>query len=360
MEVKATSDLVAGMVTAKPVCTKAGQVIIQGNVSLTEQMISHLGFYGIHSVSVFSESECKDACPPNADIINYQQQVKDNIEYKYFKQSFLENVEYLKHYINDVIIKNEVAEGEGLLEQTLNLFNSLQGTVNIFDILHCIRKIDDSTYAHSVNVAIICRLMGQWLGKSKEDIDVLTLCGLLHDIGKCKTPRSILTKPGELTAEEYNIVKRHPINGYALLKSQPLDPRIKRCALMHHERCDGTGYPLGLLKDDIDDFAVIVSIADVYDAMTTARCYRDALCPFEVIATFEREGFHKYNPSYVTTFLNHIVDSYMNNQVLLNNGNKGQIVWKNKEQLARPTLYLPSQKFLDLTKHPELFIESII
>lgn len=87
---------------------------------------------------------------------------------------------------------------------------------------------------------------------------------------------------------------------------------------------------------DIDDFAIIVSIADVYDAMTTNRCYRDALCPFEVITTFEREGFNKYKALYISTFLEHIVDT-TNEHVILNDGSKGQIVLKNREQLARPT-----------------------
>ena len=94
--------------------------------------------------------------------------------------------------------------------------------------------------------------------------------------------------------------------------------------------------------------------------MTTNRCYRDALCPFEVIATFEREGFNKYKALYITTFLEHIVDTYMNEHVILNDGSKGQIVLKNREQLARPTIYLQNKEFLDLSKHPDLFIQAII
>ena len=78
----------------------------------------------------------------------------------------------------------------------------------------------------------------------------------------------------------------------------------KNAALMHHERCDGSGYPFGLTGNRIDKFAKIVSIADVYDAMTANRCYRDGLCPFEVIAMFEKEGLTQFNPKYILTFLN--------------------------------------------------------
>ena len=371
-----TKDLVPGMVTAKPVLSKSRQVIVGSNVVLTKALINHLDFYNIKGTLILDESlpeekpvsEAEKVYPPQPvsiaspihDIVSSQQQARDTIECKHFKNTFLENIDFLKGYINDVILRNKDPDGQPLLDQMLILFDSLDDSINIYDILHNLRRIDDSTYAHSINVAILCRLMGQWLEFSKEDIDVLTLCGLLHDIGKFKISKAILSKPGSLTNEEYAVIKRHSLNGYEILRDLPLDSRVKRAALMHHERCDGSGYPLGLVREDIDSFSVIVSIADVYDAMTSKRCYRDAICPFEVIATFEKEGFHKYNPTYVSTFLNHIVDSYMNDNVLLNNGRNGQIVWKNKDQLARPTIYLPTREFVDLSKHPELFIQAII
>lgn len=202
--------------------------------------------------------------------------------------------------------------------------------------------------------------MGQWTGMSSSDVDILTLAGLLHDIGKCRIPHSIMAKPSSLSNEEYDIVKRHCISGYTILKEHPLDPRIKRAALMHHERNDGSGYPIGLMGEDIDEFAVIISIADVYDAMTTNRCYREALCPFEVIATFEKEGYHKYRSHYLMTFLSHVVDTYMNNRVMLNDGSYGKIVLKNKNSLSSPTVYSDNHHFIDLSQHPDLFIQAIV
>ncbi len=360
MQTIATSELKPGMMTALPACTKAGQVIIPKYVSLTKQSISHLQFYGIEKVDILKDSILVSTGDSSCDIINYDSQSKITVESRHLKQSFIESLFHLTRHLNDVIVKNDTNEDDSLLSQTLRLLDSMQETIGVYDILHQIRKYDESTYAHSINVAIICRLMGQWFGKSKEDVDTLTLCGLLHDIGKIKIPRSILTKPGRLTAEEYEVIKRHPLEGYNMLKDLPIDTRIKRCALMHHERSDSTGYPLGLVKEEIEEFAIIVSIADVYDAMTSNRCYRIGLCPFEVVANFEREGFHKYNTRQVRNFLNRVVDSYMNNYVLLSNGNQGQIVWKNQEHLARPTIYLPTRNFIDLAVHPELYIQAII
>ena len=120
-------------------------------------------------------------------------------------------------------------------------------------------------------------------------LDTLTLCGLLHDIGKLKIPDEILNKPGKYTDEEFDLVKRHTKFGYELLKTLNIDPHIKKAALLHHERCDGSGYPLKATQKDLDDFSMVVAIADVYDAMTAARSYRAPLCPFQVIERFEQE-----------------------------------------------------------------------
>jgi putative nucleotidyltransferase with HDIG domain len=361
MKVIKTIELTAGMVTAKPVYSKRGQLVVGAQVMLTPQLINHMKFYSIEDAAIITDEQLDSpALSDTSNTISYQDRVRSTVEFKHFRRTFLHNVAFLREHINDVVLLHDEKSSHNLLNQMLALFDSLDKEVHILEMLHCIRRIDNSTYAHCLNVAILCRLMGRWLHYSKEEIDTLTLCGLLHDIGKSKIPKNVLLKPDKLTDDEYTVMKKHSLYGYEILKSLPIDPRIKRAALMHHERCDGTGYPLGLMEEDIDPFSIIVSITDVYDAMTTNRVYRDAICPFEVIAQFEREGFDKYNQEYISVFLNHIVDTYMNYHVLLNNGTYGQIVLKNKNQLARPTIYLPSKEFLDLSKHPEYYIKEIV
>ena len=230
----------------------------------------------------------------------------------------------------------------------------------MFDMLHNMRKITDSTYAHSLNVSLISRMIGMWQDYNADDLETLTLGGLLHDIGKSKIPPEIINKPGRLTPEEYELVKKHSEYGYELLKNQNVSVRIKKIALTHHERCDGSGYPIGLIGDDIDDFANIVAIADVYDAMTADRCYRRGVCPFEVIATFEREGLGKYKPQFITSFLEHIANTYINNDVMLSNGMTGKIVLIIKHRLTRPVVRLEDGKFINLEKRPELYVQTII
>lgn len=196
---------------------------------------------------------------------------------------------------------------------------------------------------------------------SEEETRVLTLAGLLHDIGKMLVPKEIITKAGNLTKEEFDIIKTHSIKGYQALKDYSIDIRIKYVALMHHERCDGSGYPNGFVKEQLDDFARIVAIADVYDAMTSSRRYRDAICPFDVVEEFERDGFLKFDPGYLMTFLERIVLSYLHNIVRLNDGREGEVVMINKLSLSKPIVRI-GEEFIDLsaTKNHKLSIKAII
>ena len=147
---------------------------------------------------------------------------------------------------------------------------------------------------------------------------------------------------------EYQYVKMHAQFGYEILKNQDLDMRIKQAALYHHERCDGTGYPFGHDITKLSDFECIISIADVYDAMTADRCYRSGLCPFEVISFFEEEGIQKYHPKYINPFLQRIAKTYLNSDVLLSNGETAKIIYLN-ERLTRPIVQLNKDKsFWDL------------
>lgn len=358
------SDLKPGMLTATPVYSPNRQLLYEAGTILTAQMISHMRFYSVAFVQIAeesSESYILDSLAHKktnfAD--TRSQKIQRSPEYKIFSKKFHRNVDSLKTALNDCILRSAELNTTQLLEETLDLFAAHSTTISMFDMLHNLRQIDDSTYAHSINVAIISRMIGMWMNYSSEDLDVLTLCGMLHDIGKCYVSNKIISKPAKLTPEEYSEVKKHTLYGYKLLKPMKLDNRIKNAALKHHERCDGSGYPLGLKSNKIDDFSAIVAIADVYDAMTSDRCYRAGLCPFEVIAQFEQEGLQKYKPQFILTFLERIANTYVNNDVMLNDGTKGEIIFINK-RLTRPTIRTESQEFINLEERLDLYVQAII
>lgn len=371
-----TKDLLPGMVTAIPVRTKRGQLIINPNVELTRTLISRLEFYGIASVQITENKQVatpmetpKDpayfpaktpvSAPSPVSDASYSQKLKSSPEFQRFQVDFTLRSQDLKNCFDAYLSDGGTVNKEELLSKTISLVSPKQTTLDVFDMLHNMRQVNDSTYAHSLNVAIISRIIGKWLHFSNEELDTLTLAGLLHDIGKTKIPDEVLNKDGKLTDEEFQMIRNHPKYGYDILKSQPLNSHIKKAALMHHERCDGSGYPMGLTMEEIDDYALIIAIADVYDAMTAARSYRAPLCPFEVIAEFEKDGLQKYKPKYILTFLENIANAYQNNRVMLSDGTSARIVLLNHRRLSKPLVQLDDGACIDLEKSP-LYIKAII
>lgn len=371
-----TKDLLPGMVTAIPVRTKRGQLIINPNVELTRTLISRLEFYGIASVQITENKQVatpmetpKDpayfpakspvSAPSPVSDASYSQKLKSSPEFQRFQVDFTLRSQDLKNCFDAYLSDGGTVNKEELLSKTISLVSPKQTTLDVFDMLHNMRQVNDSTYAHSLNVAIISRIIGKWLHFSNEELDTLTLACLLHDIGKTKIPDEVLNKDGKLTDEEFQMIRNHPKYGYDILKSQPLNSHIKKAALMHHERCDGSGYPMGLTMEEIDDYALIIAIADVYDAMTAARSYRAPLCPFEVIAEFEKDGLQKYKPKYILTFLENIANAYQNNRVMLSDGTSARIVLLNHRRLSKPLVQLDDGACIDLEKSP-LYIKAII
>ena len=352
-----TTDLVPGMVTAEDVLNYNNQLILPRGLILTDKTITKLAFYSILQIRV--EDEAVTTSDDSFYEPSYSEKIKQSPEFIRFKAEFESDVDNFKNAVNEVVEKGSSFHIDQLMNHTLNILDPGWTSPNVFDMLHCMREYDDDTYVHCMNVALICNLFGRWLRLSDEEIKYATISGLLHDIGKTRIPDSIIKKPGKLTSQEYDIVKKHPQEGYRMLQNSLLPDSVRNAVLMHHERCDGTGYPFGLRGDKIDPYAKMIAIADVYDAMTSARIYRGPLCPFKAIALFESEGLQKYDTRFILTFLENVVNSYLLNKVKLSNGATGKIVYINKEHLASPTIQT-DDGFIDLSVHTDIFIEDII
>jgi len=246
-----------------------------------------------------------------------------------------------------------------VVDEAIIMIDADHKEFNVFDIVHNMRQSSDITYAHSINVAMICHTIAKWVGMSEEEATMAFTCGILHDIGKLRIPDEIINKTEKLTKEEFDLLKTHPIEGYNMLKELPIDKHIKNAALMHHERSDGSGYPIGMKGNDIDKFARIVAIADVYEAATAPRVYRKGLSPFEVFELFEKEGIQKYDTHMIMTFMEKLADTYMLNRVRLSNDMIGKIVFINKQAVSRPVVKC-GETFIDLSKETDITIAEII
>ncbi len=379
LEVK---KLKPGMVVEKAIVTKRGQTIAKVGTELDSKLIARLSFYKIEEVVVedgFNDEPAKplkleDVLPPKKEepkeepkkepsqireSMSYTNRLQSNQEFQDFQLSYSENMAALEETFDTIIFGDGNISEEKLIKNAESLFAS-KTSIQMFDLLHCMKSIDDSVYAHSINVALISRAIGKWLKLSREELNELTIAGLLHDIGKAEIPSEILNKTGKLTDEEFDLIKSHALKGSKLLKKAGFNSNIQFAALQHHERSDGSGYPRGLEADEISDFASIIAIADVYDAMTSARSYRTPKCAFQVIAAFEEEGLKKYNTKYILTFLERIANAYQNSMVMLSDGRSGKIVYINKSRLSRPIVQVDDETMVDLSRETDISITSIL
>lgn len=354
------TQLVPGMTVAEDVYDLDHELLIQKGTILTDKLITKLDLYGI--LTIFAEDIIQPVRPAEDSTdteLSYSERIKSSPEFQLFKTDFENDVELFRENMNLVIQKNTSLDVNTLLKNTMAIVANHSGSISILDMLQNMREYDDSTYTHSLNVALICNILAGWLKLSDEKVELATACGLFHDIGKLLIPYSIISKPGKLSEEEFATIKKHPTLGYQLLLSQDVDDHVKNAALMHHERSDGSGYPLKLKGNQIDPYARIVAIADVYDAMTAARCYRGPLCPFRVIEMFEAEGFQKYDVSILLPFLENVVNSCLQNRCLLSDGRKGTIIYINKDKLSRPVVQCGGG-YVNLADQPDLEIVRLL
>jgi len=343
--------LKCGMCIAEDVVNDKGMLIVAKDTIVTDNIISRLQLYNINEIRIAKKGAPikRNAYKETEDFQKYYKEskvVKDSLNNSFNK------------ILNDASDDNEIRD---VLNMSVNMFDRNKSNSNLVDILYTMQEFSDTTYLHCINVAMIAGLLGKWLSWNEQDINMLVMCGLFHDIGKLTIPDSILHKPGRLTDAEYKLMKQHTTLGYNKLKDmKSLPPEVKRTALLHHERNDGTGYPLGLRGEKIDKFSKVIAIADVYDALTANRVYRDAMCPFDVIAILEKEGLGMYETRYIMTFLHRLLYSFLNKKVYLNNGMVAQIKDINMEARSKPVVVMESGKVIDLSQYNEIKIESIV
>jgi putative nucleotidyltransferase with HDIG domain len=182
-----------------------------------------------------------------------------------------------------------------------NIYENLFST--LFAFVKAIEARDQYTQQHSNRVTGIAIAIGKQLGCTTEEIGILNLAGQLHDIGKIGIPDDILLKPGRLTPEEFEIIKGHSTIGASIVGQLGLWDREQRIIRSHHERYDGTGYPDGLIGDQIPLLARILSIADVYDAMASDRTYRRRMAESRILQIIQEGAGSQFDPTIVAVFL---------------------------------------------------------
>lgn len=251
-------------------------------------------------------------------------------------------MEKLVDVIRDDVDNPEVyKEARNVVGEILEeIDESDQRVVNLLDI----QAYDDYTYTHSLNVGVISMLFARKLELDDELVKDIGLGGFLHDIGKIKVPHDLINKTGKLSAEEFEQIKHHAQIGYETIKNNQLLPEIvKKIVLLHHEKFDGSGYPLKLKADQIEDYVILVSLADYFDALTTERSYKKAFTTRETFNLILKKAGIFFKSELAHRFVKDMIMLYkesdyleIGDHVLLNTNEIAVVVDKESELTPRP------------------------
>ncbi len=206
-----------------------------------------------------------------------------------------------------------------------------------------IKHSEDYEVSHAMNVAILNMSLGRKMGLDIEQMKIAGIGGLLHDIGKTKVPEHILKKPGKLTEEEYAIVRKHSEYGYELLKGR-FPQTVLECVLFHHEKPDGSGYPLGLKDAAIPKLAKITSVSDVYDAITSDKAYRNGSSAPKAISEMLKNAGMQFNNVLLKMFIEILGGYPAGTTVLLDTGEVAVVFKENHKEPQFPLVIVVTDK----------------
>lgn len=223
--------------------------------------------------------------------------------------------------------------------------------------LNQLKKVDDYTFQHSLRVSILAAMIGKWLGYSQLEILELGEAALLYDIGKMSIPEFVLRKNTAVTPDEYELIKKHPQFGYSiLLKTPGVTANMKYAALHHHERMDGSGYPLRLKAGQIHEFAKIIMVCDVFDAMISDRPYKKGICPLLAADYLLWSSGKLFDGEVCYVFVKKLSEYFVGKDVRLSNGLEGRIVYVDENYPTRPIVQV-GDAFFDLIKDRSINVE---
>ncbi len=337
------NDCRPGMEVAETIFNDLGVVILPQNTILDPHLIRKL-----HNLNF-----------DRIKIIEREGQFLHVSDTELFKIQYDTNVDTVKTILRDISTGGKI-DKESLNSVSESVMERIDENRDIVGCINSIRDVDEYTYSHSVNVSLLCMLIGKWLKLDVKEISLLVEAGLLHDIGKGKIPKEILNKPGKLSEEEFEEMKKHSLLGYRILQENKFtNEDVCKGVLMHHEREDGSGYPLGIKGDQIHKFAKIIAVADIYDAMTSNRIYRIKDSPFKVFELMENHAFGFLDSFVVSTFLNNIAAYYIGDLVMLNTGEKGEIIYINARHISQPVVRV-GEKYIDLSLERDVKIVEML
>lgn len=337
-------DLSAGDVVACDVYNRFGTRLVKNRTVLNPFIIESIRSCGIESVTVYYPPLYANVKDYNLSkfVGDYRESVllvKDMVQ----KLSAGGTFDYA--YVDDI---------------SQIIYSTLEGEGNLTRCIHEISGHDSYTYSHIINVAFYSMLIAKWLNLPEEGIKKALQSGFLHDVGKCRVPLEILNKKEPLTTDEMTAIKRHPVYGYFILQdNRHIDFDVKRAVLLHHERVNKSGYPFNAADSSISMYTRIVSVADVYDAMTSNRVYKRKACPFKAFRMFLTEGTTQFDRYISKVFLSNITTQLIGSSVQLTTGVRGTIVYIPPDNILSAVVQVGTE-YVQTSEESSIRVESFI
>lgn len=361
-----SSQVVPGCVLLREVKGKTSRPIIPQKTVLTAEHINVLHKFLIEHVDVSERLQNGTLFQPQT--VDEEEKVVQSTQPKE-KVNDLAELSFRDHY--DLVVEQYKKLFESWRNQLpidnlavrnliLPLINRMDDIGSAVYKLHKFANKKDYFYHHSVSVSILSAYLGKKLGYQKGEWFQIGLAGLLSDAGMARLGDSVFHKE-ILNNEERMEIRNHPTYSYRMVEHVKSIPyTVKLAVLQHHERMDGSGYPLGLSQEKIHSYARIIAVCDIYHAMTSERVYSKKQSPFSVIEELQKEQYSKLDIRIVQVFIDSIANFSIGTKVLLSNNQAGEIVFIDPKIPTRPILRLENGEIVTLSNHQDLHISEIL
>ncbi len=341
---KGVDGYIIGEVLSKDIYDSKGILLLAKDTIINRYMLERIREHSIREIYIY-------------DAIKYEGKSQDKV--RELKIAYKKSIYEVKNILRELAVEGKL-NVDLMKSLSDSIYEQSQNSEFVINCMHNLKLSDEYTYTHSINVGIYSLLMAKWLSFSELQRKELIAASILHDVGKMKIPNEILNKKDKLTSDEFEIIKKHTTYGYEIIKDMPeLNEEIKLSVLMHHEREDGSGYPLGKKGAELGIYSKIIAVADVYDALTSERAYKGKMTPFDTFKEMARNGLGHFDTELLLIFLNNIADYYIGAKVLLNTGEIGEVVFVSQTNDFNPIIKI-EDRVINLKNQKEYTIREMI
>ncbi len=352
MKPTATITLRPGQTLAKPVLNKNGMVMLGAGTQLTDKYIERLRTLGITDIYIEEDAPSR---PLNGEFpafgssgLSVSASQEKPVRKRNSDASKKAVDEAFARLVGNPLMRQQLSVpllGDRFLRVYKNLLVELSDHRFVKDRLSMLHLKDPMLFEHTLNVATLSAIIGFAKHYSIEPLHDLIVSALLFDVGMIQLPDELLTKKGRLTEFDRGLIERHTTEGYQMLVHRTDIPEAAAlCALQHHERYDGSGYPSGVGRSRIHEFAQIIALADTYDALVSRRHHRGSYTRRDAVEFLLGSGDRMFDLSLVKLFISHITIYPVGSRVVLNSGQTAVIISVDSSLVQRPTVKIIREK----------------